>query len=315
MPRTEDRPSPLVLLQRYQGLAGLGALFIVAAFVSKDFFTGANFVNVLRQLAVPGTLAIGMTIVILTAGIDLSVGSHLALLNVLIAMSCKSGHPIWATSTGAIVAGAAIGGLTGWLVGATRLQPFVVTLAAMVTLRGVSYTVSKGSIVSGIGPSIGVFQEPLAGVPASGWLFVAASVVAAVLLSKSVFGRRVFAIGGNEVASKLSGVPVNRVRIGAYAFNGACVGLAALLFTARTNTGQPSAAQGYELDAIAAVVVGGASLMGGIGNVFGTVVGALFMSCVNNLLQLQGVDFYVAMGWKGLIILLAVYLQNLGRSH
>lgn len=310
-----SRTQALRLFQRYQGLIGLAILLLVAFFMArKEFFSAPNAVNVLKQLAVPGTMAIGMTFVILTGGIDLSVGSLLALGNVIIAEWARSGTGIVPTVIYAISLAAAIGALVGWLIGATKLQPFIVTLAAMVTLRGISYLYTNNAIVSIPDNPVAFLQDPVLGLPYSAWILIAVTLASAALLGFTVFGRQVYALGGNEVAARLSGVKTNRVRMFAFALNGLCVGVAAVLFTARTSTGQPSSGIGYELDAIAAVVVGGSSLVGGIGNIFGTFVGALFMGCVNTLLQLKGVDPYVGMGWKGLIVLLAVYLQNIGRT-
>ena len=323
------------LLQPYQGLIGLAVLFAVAFFIARDeFFSAANGVNVLKQLAVPGTLAIGMTFVILTGGIDLSVGSLLALGNVILAEWAKNGLAAvvgifalfglghWVGGLAmvpsvvyALALSAIIGAMVGGLIGTTRLQPFIVTLAAMVTLRGICYLYTDNAIVSIEDERFAFLQDTHFGLPISAWVLIGVTLASAILLRYSVFGRHVYALGGNETAAKLSGVHTTRVRMGAYALNGLCVGIAAILFTGRTSTGQPSAGTGYELDAIAAVVVGGSSLFGGIGNIFGTFVGALFMGCVNTLLQLKGVDPFVGMGWKGLIILVAVYLQNIGRSE
>jgi ribose transport system permease protein len=330
--------STLRLFQRYQGLIGLAILLVVAFFMSReDFYSRENFVNILKQLAVPGTLAVGMTFVILTGGIDLSVGSLLALGNVILGEWAKNGFVailsftagiglpfigVWISKCGIVPSlvyvlalSACIGALVGWLIGATKLQPFIVTLSAMVTLRGISYLYTNNAIVSITDNRLEFLQSPILGLPISAWILVAVTLVTAVILAYTTFGRSIYGLGGNETAARLSGVHVNRVRMGAYAVNGLCVGIAAVLFTARTNTGQPSSGIGYELDAIAAVVVGGSSLVGGIGNIFGTFVGALFMGCVNTLLQLKGVDPYVGMGWKGLIVLLAVYLQNIGRTQ
>lgn len=310
-----SRTGALRQFQRYQGLIGLAILFAFAYFKNRDeFFSVANAVNVLKQLAVPGTLAIGMTFVILTGGIDLSIGSLLAIGNVILATWAKSGTGIVPSTLYVLSITAAIGALIGWLIGATKLQPFVVTLAAMVTLRGIAYLYTNNSIVSVSENRYAFLQDNHFGLPLSGWVLIVVTLLAAALLGLTVFGRKVYALGGNETASRLSGVRVNRVRMAAYALNGLCVGIAAILFTARTNSGAPSTGLGYELDAIAAVVVGGSSLVGGIGNVFGTFVGALFMGCVNTLLQLNSVDTNVGMGWKGLIILVAVYLQNIGRT-
>jgi ribose/xylose/arabinose/galactoside ABC-type transport system permease subunit len=304
----------LPVLQRYQGLAGLLILIVVAFFIEKDFLTKENGVVLLRQLAIPGVLAIGMTFVILTGGIDLSVGSHLALLNVILATWIKAGTNVPLSCLYVLAWATLIGALLGWLVGRLRMQPFVVTLGGMASLRGLAYIYSHESIVSGFGDALDILQKPFLGLPISGWILIFLALVSSLVLHKTVFGRRVYAIGGSVEASRYAGVPVNKTRIMAYAVNGLCVGIAAILLTARTNSGQPNAAEGYELDAITAVVVGGASLMGGIGNVFGTCVGALFIVCVNNLLQLKGVDTYIGQGLKGAIILIAVYMQGVGRS-
>ena len=313
MLHASSRARALQNLQRYQGLFGLFLLFVAAYFLSPDFFHAANWVNILKQLAIPGALAIGMTYVILTGGIDLSVGSHLALLNVIAATWLKHGTSIGFTSAYVLFVGTAIGALIGFIVGTTRLQPFVVTLAAMVSLRGIAFVYSNRSMVSGFGEELGFLENPYLGLPLSGWLLILLTIASAIVLSGTVFGRHVYAIGGNVESARLSGVPVNRTRIAAYAINGFCVALAAILYTARTDNGAPSSGIGFELDAIAAVVVGGASLMGGMGSASGTFIGALFMVCVNNILQLRGVDTNIGQGLTGLIILAAVYAQSIGR--
>lgn len=314
MSRVHARMNTLQTVQRYQGLVGLLLLFVAAFFLSRDFFTSANWVNVLKQVAIPGTLAIGMTFVILTGGIDLSVGSLLALINVIVASWLKHGSGIGVTVAYALFVATVIGALIGWIISITKLQPFIVTLAAMVTLRGIAYVYSDRTMISGFEEKLGALQQIYFQMPLSGWILILTTAVSGIVLARTIFGRHVYAIGGNQEASRLSGVPVIKTRIAVYALNGLCVGIAAVLFTARTNNGAPSAGLGYELDAIAAVVVGGSSLVGGIGNVFGTFLGALFIVCINNVLQLRGVDTNIAQGWKGLIILLAVYMQNLGRQ-
>lgn len=308
---------PLQLFQRYQGLIGLAILLIVAfAVAPKLFYSGPNFVNIMKQLAVPGTMAVGMTYVILAGGIDLSAGSLLALGNVIIATWMKSSG-LLSTSMYVVAISAGVGALIGWIIGITRLQPFVVTLAAMVTVRGAAYLYTDNAIVSVTDNKLAILLEPVAGLPITAWILILVTLASAALLGLTVFGRHVYALGGNPVAARLSGVPTKRVLMGAFALNGLCIGIAAILFTARVSNGQASNGIGYELDAIAAVVIGGASLVGGVGNVFGTFVGALFMACLNTLLQLKGYDPYVGigMGMKGLIILAAVYLQNIGRRN
>jgi len=314
----------LPLLQRYQGLLGLALLLIVAVFVapkssapgnlfSSVFFSKGNLSNVMEQLAVPGALAIGATFVILTGGIDLSAGSLLGLLNCVAAMWLSKGASGPVTTAYVLFLGTAVGAFLGFLVGATKLQPFVITLAAMVSLRGVAFVYTNKANVSGLPDTLNAIREPFLGLPISGWILIVLTVIGGLVLQKMVFGRRVYALGGNEEAARYSGVPVDRVRIGAFAINGFCIALAAILFTSRTHNGQPNAGMGYELDAIAAAVVGGTALSGGFGNVFGTFVGALFIVCLNVLLIMQGADYYVGQGWKGVIILVAVFLQNLGR--
>ncbi len=302
-------------LQNYQGLAGLILLLIVALLLDRRFFEPDNLQNILQQLAIPGVLAVGMTFVIVSGGIDLSVGSLLALLNCVVATWGKAGTPLLPTALYVLALGTFVGAIMGGVIGATRMQPFVVTLGGMVSLRGVSFLYTQNSNVSGISDFLAPLQGNRMGLPISGWIMIVLALLGGLLLAKSVFGRHIYAIGGNVRAARLSGVPVDRVRIQAYAFNGFCVAVAALLLTARTNNGQPGAAMNYELDAIAAVVIGGASLLGGFGNVFGSLVGAIFILCTNILLVLQGVNDKVGLGLKGIILLLAVYLQNLGRHQ
>lgn len=299
--------------QQYQGVLSLVLLLVVALAVEPLFFTPANLRNVLNQIAIPGVLAIGMTFVIVTGGIDLSVGSLMGLLNCIAATWIRDGQTLPATAAYVLLIGLAVGALQGYTISFTRMQPFVVTLAAMVSLRGLAYVYTDSKNISGLGPGLAPLQATRYGLPVAAWLLIAVTLVAAVVLAKTVFGRNVYAIGGNEEASRLSGVPVTRTRVGAYALNGLCVAAAALLFTARGNNGDPAAGVGYELDAIAAAVVGGCALMGGVGSAFGTFIGAGFIVSLTVLLVLQGVNDKVAMGWKGLIILAAVYLQNLGR--
>ncbi len=312
LPRRAESPW-LPLVQRYQGLLGLFLLLTAAFLLEPLFFSQNNLANVLNQVAIPGTLALGMTFVILTGGIDLSVGSLFALLNCVTAAWCKSGSPLVWTSAYVLALGMAVGALLGGIVSYTRLQPFVVTLAAMVSLRGIAYVYSDGVFISGIGDALAPLKERPYGLPLSAYVLLAATALAALLLARSRFGRFVYAVGGNEEASRLSGVPVNSTRIVAYTLNGLCVALAALMFTAKTNNGQHSAGIGYELDAIAGAVVGGCSLLGGYGSALGTFVGSLFIVSIGVLMQLRDIDTQVGLGFKGIIILVAVYLQSLGR--
>ncbi len=304
----------LATLQSYQGLLGLALLLAAAYFLEPTvFYSGDNLSNILNQLAVPGILAVGMTFVILTGGIDLSIGSLLGLLNCITATWIVKDSSVGMTTGYVLLVGSLVGALIGYLISVTRLQPFVVTLASMVSLRGIAFVYTGRGNVSGLGDKLKFLTERQFGVPLSAWIMLAITVIAAFVLKKTVFGRSVYAVGGNEEAARYAGISIPAIRIGAYSINGFCIGLAALVFTARNTNGDPSAGLGYELDAITAVVVGGSSLLGGIGGVMGTFVGGLFIVCLNVLLILKGVDQQIGNGWKGVIIIIAVYLQNLNR--
>ncbi|MBS1701298.1 MAG: ABC transporter permease [Armatimonadetes bacterium] len=311
-----QRRSWIVTFQKYQGFVGLAILLAAAAYMDRThFFSSANLANILNQLAVPGILAVGMTFVILTGGIDLSVGSLLGLLNCVCATWLVGGASTPTTIAFVLFLGTAIGAIIGGLISVSKMQPFVVTLAAMVSLRGIAYVYTNNGTVSGLGDKLEFLLTPKLGIPTNAWIMLVITAVAAIILWATVFGRRIYALGGNEQAARYSGIPLTRVRMGAYAINGLCIAIAALIFTARNTNGDPGAGMGYELDAITAVVVGGTSLLGGYGNIVGTFLGALFIVCLNVLLILKGVNTYVGMGWKGLVILVAVYLQSLGRKQ
>lgn len=301
-------------IQRYQGLIGLALLLLVAFGLDRQhFYSAQNLSNILSQLAIPGLLAVGMTFVILTGGIDLSVGSLLGLINCIAATWLVSGTSVPLTIAYCLFVGACVGGLLGFVVSTSKLQPFIVTLAAMVSLRGIAYMYTKNGIVSGLGEKLSFFRAPILGIPADAWMMLLVTVVCAVLLWATVFGRNVYALGGNQEAARYAGLKLTWIRVGAYALNGLCVAAAALVFTAQNKIGDPSTGIAFELEAITAVVVGGTSLLGGYGGVLGTFIGALFLVCLNVLLILKGIDDKVGMGLKGLIILIAVYLQNIGR--
>jgi ribose transport system permease protein len=219
------------------------------------------------------------------------------------------------TVIGILAIGTTIGAVIGGMISITKMQSFVVTLAAMVSLRGLAYVYTNNGTVSGLGTKLDFLIVPRAGLPTNAWIMVITTALAAVILWKTVFGRHVYAVGGNPQSARYAGVDLTKVRIGAYAINGLCVAFASLIFTARNTNGSPDAGGGFELDAITAVVVGGTSLVGGYGNIVGTFLGALFIVCLNVLLILKGVNTYMGMGWKGIIILVAVYLQSIGRNQ
>jgi ribose transport system permease protein len=298
-----------------QAVLGLLLLIIVGSLFSDVFMTGANWSNIMRQVAVNGIIAIGMTFVILTAGIDLSVGSILALVTALAAgFSVNLGLPVPVAALVGLAAGAGCGCVNGVLITFGRMQPFVATLAMMASARGFAFLYTSGFPID-LPPTSGFFflgerMNALWGVPVPGLLFLGVAAAAYVVLKKTPFGRYVYAVGGNEEACRLSGVRVDRVKIFVYAISGFLTGLAALVHMARIHQGRASEGIAFELDAIAAVVIGGTSLQGGIGTLGGTVIGALILTVLNNVLGLRNVHPYVQQCIKGGVIVAAVLVQR-----
>lgn len=309
-------PRPLAFFQRFQGAISLVLLLAAAALIPasrQSFFQPGAYESIASQVAVPGALAIGMTFVILTGGIDLSVGSMVALLTVVAAKWALVGHSFAFVSVGVLALGAMFGAINGLLVALTGLQAFIVTLASMATLRGAAFLYTRSN-VSGFQPIFSPFQGKVGPIPVHALLLVAMATLGWLFLAKTRYGRYIYAVGGNESAARLSGVPVSGVKVLAYGVNGFCAAIASLLLLARTNVGEPGGAIEFELNAIAAAVVGGASLFGGYGSIWGSFTGAVFMQTLTVLMILWSIDDKLALGLKGPIILLAVYLQSLGRK-
>lgn len=296
-------------------LLGLLSLCVVLWILTPYFLTLSNLLNIVEQSSVIAIMAAGMTFVIVTAGIDLSVGSVLALSGVVMASLLQAGVPLPLALGASLASGFLCGLLNGVLITRGRLPPFISTLGMMSVARGAALLVTQGRPVSGFSES---FRHLASGeilyVPIPILIMLLVFLVAAVLLGKTGFGRHVYAIGGNEEAALLSGVDVRKVKTLVYAICGMLSGLAAVILTARLNSAQPIAGIMYELDAIAATVIGGTSLMGGEGTVFGTLVGALIMGVLRNGLNLLDVSSFVQQIVIGSVIILAVlvdmYLKN-----
>ena len=293
-------------LSRYAIFIALAIECLVLSFTTTTFFTVDNLTNVLRQNAFPAVIAAGMTFVILTAGIDLSVGSVVALSGVLCADALVHGWSLWAGVLIGLLVGVAIGAINGLVVTRMRVPPFVVTLAMMLVVRGAAYKYTNANTISGLPASFAALSQR--GAMAS----VMAVVFAAswVLLTRTAFGRHVYATGGNRDAAWLSGVRVNRVLMAVYVICGLSAGLAGVLVASRLNAGYPRAGELYELDAVAAVVVGGTSLFGGRGSIWGTLAGAFFIGILNNGLNLFNVSPYDQMIVKGVVLLVAAALDR-----
>jgi ribose transport system permease protein len=299
-------------LRNFQCLLALVAVIIGATIASPHFFTWSNVSDVLRFASVAGVLAVGMTVVILTAGIDLSVGSVLALANVLAAgLMVWNKLPIPLMFVVCLGAGAAVGLANGVLITRGRLQPFVATLAMMLVARGLAQWYSHNNPITGLPPAFSQLNGTVGGVPVPALIFIGAVLLVWLVLSRTTFGRNIYAVGGGEEAARLSGVRVSLVKTGAYALCGAAAALAALMHTAKINVGHPAEGVGFELDAIAAVVLGGTDLMGGRGNVLWTFAGALTLQVITNILLLLNCPPAIARVVKGAIIIAAILLGRL----
>lgn len=279
---------------------------------SPPFRTLSNLENILQQISVNGILAIGMTLVIITAGIDLSVGSVLALSGVVATSFAHPGaHRLIVPMALGLLAGLVCGTVNGLLIAKKRLAPFIVTLGMMTVARGLALVYTNGRPVINLSDSYNAIGGgAVAGIPYSALIFLSVVLSGIFILHLTRFGRYVYAVGGNELAAKVSGVNTDRILIGVYALAGALAGVAGIVLSSRIMSGQPATGVGYELDAIAAVVIGGTSLSGGVGSIAGTLVGVFIIGVMNNGLDLLNVSSYWQLVLKGLIIVLAVLLDK-----
>ena len=298
-----------------KSLIALIILITVVAFLNPYFFTVGNILNILRQTSVNAIIAAGMTLVILTAGIDLSVGSILALCGAFAATMVSLELPMIVALPVTLFAGCALGGLSGIIIAKGKVQAFIATLVTMTLLRGVTMVYTAGRPIStgftDVADNFAWFGTGyLFHIPVPIWLMFTVFLSIWYLLNHTRFGRYVYALGGNESATRLSGINVDRIKIGVYAICGLLAALAGIIITSRLSSAQPTAGMGYELDAIAAVVLGGTSLAGGKGRIMGTLIGALIIGVLNNALNLLDVSSYFQMIVKAIVILLAVLVDN-----
>ncbi|MBD8025149.1 ribose ABC transporter permease [Ureibacillus sp. Re31] len=301
------------MLSKLGPLFGLILLIIVVSILNPSFLSIANIFNVLRQVSISAIIAFGMTFVILTGGIDLSVGSTLALTGAIAASLLASGTDPFLTMGIALIIGLILGAINGVIITKGKVAPFIATLATMTIYRGLTLVYTDGRPISGLGDhySFQLFGKGyFLGFPVPVVTMVIAFVILYFILQKTTFGRRVYAVGGNEEAAKLSGINTDKVKIAVYAITGFLAALAALILTSRLNSAQPTAGESYELDAIAAVVLGGTSLNGGKGWIFGTLIGALIIGVLNNGMNLIGVSSFWQQVVKGIVILIAVLMDR-----
>ena len=299
-----------------KSLVALLVLIGVVSFLSPNFFTADNLLNILRQTSVNAIMAVGMTLVILTAGIDLSVGSVLALCGALAATMVAMELPIWLVVPLTLGAGALLGGVSGLIIAKGKVQAFIATLVTMTALRGVTMVYTEGRPIS-TGFSDGADHFAwlgtgyLFGLPVPIWLMAIVFLLAWYLLNHTRLGRYIYALGGNESATRLSGINVARVKLAVYGLCGMLSALAGLIVTSRLSSAQPTAGMGYELDAIAAVVLGGTSLAGGRGRIVGTLIGSIILGVLSTGLILMNVPFFTQLLIKGVVIILAVAIDSL----
>ncbi|WP_338559478.1 ribose ABC transporter permease [Erwinia sp. E_sp_B04_7] len=302
-------------LLEQKSLIALIVLIVIVSSLSPNFFTLNNMFNILQQTSVNAIMAVGMTLVILTSGIDLSVGSLLALTGAVGASLVGMEVNALVAVVASLALGTLIGAITGTIVAKGKVQAFIATLVMMLLLRGVTMVYTNGSPVNtGFNDNadlLGWFGigRPL-GIPTPVWIMGLVFLAAWYMLHHTRLGRYIYALGGNEAATRLSGISVNRVKIIVYALSGMLAALASTIEVARLSSAQPTAGTGYELDAIAAVVLGGTSLAGGKGRIMGTLIGALILGFLNNGLNLLGVSSYYQMIVKAVVILLAVLVDN-----
>lgn len=300
------------IIVKFNLLFIFAALFVVASLVAPQFLTSQNLANLLQQSSLTGIVAIGMTLVILTAGIDLSVGSVAALAGMLVAIFIGMGIAWPVALLLAVLAGAVSGGIVGSLSAYLMLPAFMVTLAALQSVRGLTYLTTNGTpTTSEIPMGLRFLGAGSVGpIPTVGIIFIVVAIVAGVVLNKTTYGEYIYAVGSNKDAARLSGLPVKKILVSVYVISGSLAAFAGILLTARLTIGQPTANQGLELDAIAAVVLGGTSLFGGKGSIFGTFVAVLLLSVLRNLFNLMGLSSFFQMLVTGLILVAALILNH-----
>lgn len=298
---------------KFASLLALILLIVVVTILNPAFLEPANLMNLLRQISINGLIAFGMTFVILTGGIDLSVGSTLALTSALAAGMMVAGVDPILTIFIAVLIGAILGAINGLFIAKGKMAPFIVTLATMTIYRGLTLVYTEGKPITGFGESY-AFQlfgkGYFLGIPVPAVTMIIVFAVLWFMLHKMSFGRKTYAIGGNEKAALISGIRVDRVKVMIYSISGMMAALAGMILTSRLGSAQPTAGQTYEMDAIAAVVIGGTSLAGGKGRIAGTFIGVLIIGILNNGMNLLGISAFYQQVVKGVVILIAVLLDR-----
>ena len=298
-------------LEKYKSLIGLVLLCAVITLVTPNFLTVSNITNIFTQVSVNAIIAVGMTFVILTGGIDLSVGSTLAISGALAASIVKSTGSIPLAVIAAGIVGIVIGLINGLLIARGKLQAFIATLATMTIFRGATLVFTNGTPISKLPEAfVNIGNGKIGFMPIPVIITIVVALAGIYVLSQTRLGRYLYAVGGNEDSARLSGINTNKIKTLAYVISGFAASIAGVIITSRIGSASPNAGTGFELDAIAAVVIGGTSLAGGEGKVTGTIIGALIIGVLNNGLNLMNVSPFYQSIVKGLVILLAVLLDK-----
>ena len=301
------------MLSKLGPLLALIVLIIFVSILSPSFLSLTNLMNLMRQVSTNALIAFGMTFVIITGGIDLSVGSTLALSSAIMAGMIVNGIDPLIAMTVSLIAGFVLGAVNGLLNTKGKLVPFIATLATMTIYRGATLVLTDGKPITGLDETF-IFQFMgrgyFFGIPFPIVITLVVFALLFVLLYKMSFGRKTFAIGGNEKAPFIAGVKSNKIKIFVYSISGVLASLAGIILTSRLNSAQPTAGESYEMDAIASVVLGGTSMSGGKGRIFGTLIGALIIGTLNNGLNLLGVSTFYQQIVKGIVIIIAVLIDR-----
>jgi ribose transport system permease protein len=310
------------VLAKFQSLIALFILCLALTLLTDKFLTVDNAWNVMRQISVNICIATGMTLVVLTAGIDLSVGSVLAISGAVAAGLLKNGlqfpsgnlyvgFTLLGSVVAALIVGSVLGFFNGWTITKFRVPPFVATLAMLTIARGLTFLWTKGFPISNLGSDFDhIGMGWFLGIPLPVWISAVIVLIAVFLTRQTRLGRYIYAIGGNENAARLSGININKVKVAVYTIAGGLAAVGGIMITSRLDSAQPNAGISYELDAIAAVVIGGTSLSGGKGTILGTVLGAITIGVLNNGLVLLDVSPFWQQVVKGFVILLAVIIDK-----
>lgn len=303
-------------LRQYGIFIVFSIICLIISFISPQFLTVSNWTIIITQVSINALLAFGVTFVIITGGIDLSLGSIVAVAGVSAAMLAHpDSYPVLVPVFAGLFAGLLTGAFNGFIITKSKIAPFIVTLGTMTIGRGLALILSNGRPVSNLSDSfVYIGSGKIMGIPFLIIILILMFILCSVILNKTILGRYIYAVGGNEQAARASGINVIRVKMAVYSISGLLAGLAGILLTSRITTGQPNAGAGFELDAIAAVVIGGTSTTGGKGSITGTLIGVLLIGVINNSLDLLNVTSYYQQVVMGIIIIGAVVLDSLNQK-